>query len=382
MKRLSSFFAILAALAGIGLATLIPAQSQSTGVPYFPQTLPASTVVGRLSTGPGPTEAIPFSNFSTALIAAIVPITGVNGGTGINTAAIGDLLYASATTPTWARLADVATGSVLVSGGVSTAPAWSTSPTLTAVTATTGTIATAAITTGTCTTCTITTATITTANTTAIVGAAGSTSIAPITLTAGTNLTTAAAGAVEFDGTAFYATSAASSRQVVAAEQICVLTANYTLSNVNTAQKAFNCSTNGSVTLAASTSYYFEAQYLITNTGTTSHTWGVLLGGAATFTSVAYEARAHTSTGNVLTATSDIYSTAATILVVTAASTSATENVTIGLTGIMRVNAGGTVIPQVQLSAATGTAATMLANSYFKLYPIGSNTVATVGNWN
>lgn len=44
--------------------------------------------------------------------------------------AIGDLLYASSTTA-WTRLADVATGSVLVSGGVGAAPAWSASPTLT-----------------------------------------------------------------------------------------------------------------------------------------------------------------------------------------------------------------------------------------------------------
>ena len=58
-------------------------------------------------------------------------VAGLYGGTGLSTAAVGDLLYASATTPTWSRLADVATGSVLVSGGVNTAPAYSASPTLT-----------------------------------------------------------------------------------------------------------------------------------------------------------------------------------------------------------------------------------------------------------
>jgi len=46
-----------------------------------------------------------------------------NGGTGNATYAIGDLLYASAST-TLSRLADVATGSVLVSGGSGVAPAW------------------------------------------------------------------------------------------------------------------------------------------------------------------------------------------------------------------------------------------------------------------
>jgi hypothetical protein len=54
------------------------------------------------------------------------PVGGAYGGTGLTTAAVGDLMYASATTPTWSRLADVAVGSVLVSGGVNTAPKYAT----------------------------------------------------------------------------------------------------------------------------------------------------------------------------------------------------------------------------------------------------------------
>ena len=45
------------------------------------------------------------------------------GGTGLSSYTIGDLMYASGTT-TLARLADVATGNALISGGVGTAPAW------------------------------------------------------------------------------------------------------------------------------------------------------------------------------------------------------------------------------------------------------------------
>ena len=45
------------------------------------------------------------------------------GGTGQTSFAIGDLLYAD-TTSTLAKLADVATGNALISGGVSTAPSW------------------------------------------------------------------------------------------------------------------------------------------------------------------------------------------------------------------------------------------------------------------
>lgn len=49
--------------------------------------------------------------------------TATQGGTGLATYAVGDLLYASSTTAL-SKLADVATGNVLISGGVTTAPAW------------------------------------------------------------------------------------------------------------------------------------------------------------------------------------------------------------------------------------------------------------------
>lgn len=50
-----------------------------------------------------------------------VPATA--GGTGQTSYAVGDLLYANTTT-SLAKLADVATGNALISGGVSTAPSW------------------------------------------------------------------------------------------------------------------------------------------------------------------------------------------------------------------------------------------------------------------
>lgn len=46
-----------------------------------------------------------------------------NGGTNIASYAVGDLLYASGST-TLSKLADVATGNALISGGVTTAPSW------------------------------------------------------------------------------------------------------------------------------------------------------------------------------------------------------------------------------------------------------------------
>lgn len=72
----------------------------------------------------GPTKANVDSAIS--LMHAEVHTQGVAyGGTNLTSYAVGDLLYASATT-TLAKLADVAAGSYLRSGGITTAPLWST----------------------------------------------------------------------------------------------------------------------------------------------------------------------------------------------------------------------------------------------------------------
>jgi hypothetical protein len=47
-----------------------PALAQQS-VPYFPQTINSGTVVGRLSSGPGPTEAIPFASLVAALSSSL-----------------------------------------------------------------------------------------------------------------------------------------------------------------------------------------------------------------------------------------------------------------------------------------------------------------------
>ena len=51
------------------------------------------------------------------------PLAATSGGTGQTSYAVGDLLYANTTT-TLAKLADVATGNALISGGVGVAPSW------------------------------------------------------------------------------------------------------------------------------------------------------------------------------------------------------------------------------------------------------------------
>jgi hypothetical protein len=222
---------------------------------------------------------------------------------------------------------------------------------------------------------------------------AGTAGAAPLTLTAGTNLTTPAAGAVEFDGTAFYATAVANSRQQVDAEQYTIATndsATYNNAGLDTASAApvftstMGGSANGAITLVAGKTYAFEGQYILTNTGTTSHTWATLFGGTATLTSILYSIFGLSATGSA-PATGGLtgYATAATAVVATAAQTSATENVTIQINGVLTVNAGGTFIPQLQASArpgATGTPGVVVKKgSYFRIWEMGGT--GTLGNW-
>lgn len=172
---------------------------------------------------------------------------------------------------------------------------------------------------------------------------------------------------------------------VVDFEQYLILAANYTLTDANTAQKAFNTTANGALTLAAGGVYMFEAYYNITNTGTTSHTWAVTFGGTATFgTGTSYQAYGISGTAANTPAAGGLSgffsgTNLATVVVVTAASVSATEQVAIELAGVIVVVNGGTLIPQVKLSAATTGVETMLAGSFFRIWRVGA--AGAVGAW-
>lgn len=213
--------------------------------------------------------------------------------------------------------------------------------------------------------------------------AAGAASFPPIQLTAGGPMTTPTGGAIEYDGNAFYLTPQAGNRAVTVNENLCALSGDFGLTNGTATQQALNCSASGQVTLAASTSYEFEAEYMITNTGTNSHTWAVAFGGGASLAAITYDAIAVSATGAATpTAANQLWNNTAAATAVTTASTSATENVTIRLRGLARVTSGGTFVPQIKLSAAPGGVQAMKAGSFFRLWAVGSNAVTTIGNWN
>lgn len=150
--------------------------------------------------------------------------------------------------------------------------------------------------------------------------------------------------------------------------------------NVNTAQPWFP--TAGAVTLKASTLYRFEGYLRLSRAaGSTSHTTGLLFGGSAGISNIAYQAQVNT--GDVVTnaAMNQTAIEVATATVVKAASTSTTEQIVIKVTGVLRTSTAGTFIPQFIYSAAPGGVPTVLRNSNFMLYILGSSSDVSKGTW-
>lgn len=215
---------------------------------------------------------------------------------------------------------------------------------------------------------------------------AGTGTQAPIVFNSGTLVTATGSaplgGSLEYDGVVFYGTPTAVQRGVVPVQHFIVLASDYTASNTATAQKVFNSPANGTLTLAASTTYFMEAQYIISRTlGTNAQTLGVLFATSGTLTSITYTAEVTDATSNSLSAVNRIYGTAITETVLTASSANANQYITVKISGVVRTNSGGTFTPQFKYSSAPGGAPTVLTNSYFRMTPVGNSTVASVGNW-
>lgn len=208
---------------------------------------------------------------------------------------------------------------------------------------------------------------------------AGTTTIPPLQFVSGTNLTTPAAGAVEYDGTVFYGDFAASARGALPAESLLVLNTAYTLTSQTAVQKIFNNTASGTITLPVG-NYQFECFYSLSSMSAVSNSFGFALGGAATFTQRWWSvAQKGTATLTAATATQSTYSTAANTSLTTASVN------TVGyawIRGTISVTVAGTVIPQVSLG--TAAAAVVGVGSYFKISPTSGTSGATnitVGNW-
>jgi hypothetical protein len=207
---------------------------------------------------------------------------------------------------------------------------------------------------------------------------AGTATIASALLTGGSLLTTPVAGAVEFDGSFLYWTPAAAQRGMQPPTYYQGLPASVSYSNVNTVQPWFTNTGTGAITLLGSTTYFFEAQLILT-TGATSHNVSVGFGGTATINYIGYQVWGSAGTLNTVDTTLDTgyINTVASTVVLTGGVTTAAW---MRFTGTVSINAAGTFIPQFTFSAAPG-AGSVVPGTYFKLWPVGTAAQVSIGNW-
>jgi len=186
----------------------------------------------------------------------------------------------------------------------------------------------------------------------------------------------AAGDELHFDDGTWYVLTASS----VPPTLLYALSADATGSNSNTAQPWFP--TSGSVTVAGNTLYRFEGILeLIRSAGTTSHTTGLLFAGTATLTSLQYHADVNTGDTETTVTEARTGIRVSTNTTVKAASSLASEVISISVRGLIRINAAGTLTPQFIYSSAPGGAPTIKANSYFLMQSLGSGSLQQIGTW-
>jgi hypothetical protein len=215
--------------------------------------------------------------------------------------------------------------------------------------------------------------------------AAGATGVSPLTFQSGTNLSTATAGAFEYDGKLFYSTPV--SRGVSPSMMFYRLNSNLAGANVNTAQLIFGVG----ATLESSTVYAFELIVTFAKTvGGTSHSFFVGFdGGSATFNnfftnniSTVIQAAPPTNTNAALGNTyGGVTNSAAEFSWITGIA-GATRTLVLYFFGTLSIANGGTFLPRYRMSAAPGGAYSTLAGSYMAIWPIGASGANTsVGPW-
>jgi hypothetical protein len=214
---------------------------------------------------------------------------------------------------------------------------------------------------------------------------AGATGVSPLTFQSGTNLTSATAGAMEYDGKVIYSTPAA--RGVSPSMMFYRLNSDLVGTNTTTSQKLFGVG----VSLNANTVYSFQLSVGLAKTaGSTSHSLSLGFdGGTATVYNMCaegtfglYQGAPPTSNGLVTSSFFHGIHTSTAQLTYGTTIAGATRTAAVLITGTVSINAAGTFIPQYQLSAAPGGAYSTLAGSYIAIWPIGASGATTsVGAW-
>jgi len=207
----------------------------------------------------------------------------------------------------------------------------------------------------------------------------------------GTSSTTATKvfGTLQLDATALISSTSATALAIKSAvpagtgvtptiQVICPSSAT-ALTSGTAAQNVFSPVGFDTITVQAATTYMFDGFYIL-KTGATSHFTSMSFAlTTATITNMTWFVlgTANNGVGGQATSqTTTFYNSDSGGQIIGASTNSHTL---IKFEGIMRVNAAGSVVPQITFSAAPGGTNTLEIGSYLRFYPIGSNTIDSVG---
>jgi len=160
--------------------------------------------------------------------------------------------------------------------------------------------------------------------------------------------------------------------------QIASIQSDFTLSAASGVQSVFDTSQDV-FTFEASTTYLMEGIYIL-NTGSTTHTTAMAfaLGGGGSVTSFEYIVELWSAAANTIATTqSTTHVSGVASKVINATSTAVWT--LIQFKGLVRMNAAGTLTPQINFSANPTGTNLMKVGSYIKFTKMGSNTMTFVG---
>ena len=184
-------------------------------------------------------------------------------------------------------------------------------------------------------------------------------------------------------GTGSFNTNTVTIVSVDSATQITVSATGGTIPTAGTVT-VVKVSTTGALTLLANTAYTFE-QMLYVTTGATSHTTAIGFSGTVGVGSIWHQ------TDSALTGVSGTIQASGSSGLSTIAWTTLAGGVVEATTtaaqtawrtkGMLRTTTSGTIIPQITFSAAPTAPNSLSATSFFRITPIGSNTLYNIGAW-
>jgi hypothetical protein len=215
----------------------------------------------------------------------------------------------------------------------------------------------------------------------AVALAAGTATLAPIKLVAGTNLTTAEDGAIEMDADCFYGCTDAGNRGIIPIEHFIRSNATRTFTSNTNQQAIWTDPAAGALTLETG-AYMFEGLIAITSMSATSGNgkFSLIGAGTATLAAILWQAYgqdvAAEAAASAVGGSWHVIATQTAVNISTAAIGTA---LCFFVKGTFEVSVAGTIIPS--FAQTTAAAAIVSMGSYFKCNRIGSTSVVSVGQW-